>query len=198
MGLEHDREVGSEVTDASAATEPATAPASAADRVLAWLPRMGALALLAGGIWLAALSIRPAEVTLHWETGSEDNVAGFQIWRAEGEGELAALEGETIPARGSAQSGAAYEYVDRAVEAGRRYSYQIEEISPAGDGQRLPDRVEVVASGGGLLYAILGVAASLLGFVMLRRERSRVRSLPEGRGSLKDVDARAERDDDRG
>jgi hypothetical protein len=57
-------------------------------------------------------------VHLEWETWSDEGLAGFEILRATGSGDLRALGDGMLP-------GNQHDYVDRSVEPGTRYDYQL-------------------------------------------------------------------------
>ncbi|MDH4038685.1 MAG: hypothetical protein OEV86_14525, partial [Candidatus Krumholzibacteria bacterium] len=57
-------------------------------------------------------------VHLEWETWSDEGLAGFELLRAVGSGELRALGDGMLP-------GNQHDYVDRSVEPGTRYDYQL-------------------------------------------------------------------------
>ncbi len=57
-------------------------------------------------------------VYLEWEAWSDEGLAGFEILRATGSGDLRALGDRMLPASQN-------DYVDRSVEAGTRYDYQL-------------------------------------------------------------------------
>ncbi|MCB0217956.1 MAG: hypothetical protein H6648_01580 [Caldilineae bacterium] len=181
------------------AAGPSPRPTPIADRIR--LPL--ALVLLAGGAWLLGSNLRPAPIVIRWETGSEQDVAGFNLWRSEPAAETAEpagaapagegrtdddaagdgttgdtdgarlLNAELIPAQGSAQTGAAYAYTDAAVVPGRVYVYQIEELSGDGQATRLPERVEAQAEGAALHYRLEGLALLAIGLLLARQALSR-------------------------
>lgn len=69
------------------------------------------------------------EIILTWETASEIDNAGFNIYRSESAGgEYLKINGALIPAKGSAAQGAAYKFFDRSVERGKTYYYKLEDI----------------------------------------------------------------------
>ena len=47
---------------------------------------MAPAALLLGALYLLAQVARPARVTVSWETGSEQDMAGFNLYRGGGDG----------------------------------------------------------------------------------------------------------------
>ena len=74
-----------------------------------------------------------SSIILKWETESETNNAGFNIYRAESEnGEYIKINSELILAKGSSTRGAAYEFIDAAVQNLKTYYYQLEDIALEG------------------------------------------------------------------
>jgi len=68
-------------------------------------------------------------VLVEWETASEIDNAGFNIWRAGAEaGPYTKLNVDLIPARGGPTTGASYSYVDDAVTNGITYWYKLEDV----------------------------------------------------------------------
>jgi hypothetical protein len=68
-------------------------------------------------------------VILRWQTESETDNAGFNIWRADG---FVKINNAVIPASGSAVSGSEYDFVDDWVLNGKRYFYLLEDIDTNG------------------------------------------------------------------
>ncbi len=91
---------------------------------------MGALWLiLAAALLFYQLSI-PAQVEITWTTSTEQNTAGFFIYRsqdADGEFELV-NDGQMINSQGSPVSGAEYAFIDDDVQPGETYYYLLEEV----------------------------------------------------------------------
>lgn len=84
--------------------------------------------LLAAAIVVSQLSA-PPPIRIEWETETEVNTAGFNIYRMEGdEGEFVQLNEQLIPSKGSPVSGASYVFVDEAVASGQTYYYQLEDV----------------------------------------------------------------------
>ncbi len=72
------------------------------------------------------------EVTLSWETGTEVHTAGFFLRRSLArEGPFVRIT-PLIPPAGETFQGAAYRYVDREVQVGATYYYQLEEVDDQG------------------------------------------------------------------
>jgi hypothetical protein len=76
---------------------------------------------------------KAGKVILQWETETEVDNAGFNIYRAETEdGEYIKINEEIIASEGSATQGASYEFVDDAVQNGRTYFYKLEDLDTQG------------------------------------------------------------------
>jgi hypothetical protein len=72
-----------------------------------------------------------AGAQLHWETGIELDSAGFRLYRGSSEERNAAVQisKSLIPARGSAQAGARYTYLDSTVPASGPAYYWLREVA---------------------------------------------------------------------
>jgi hypothetical protein len=68
------------------------------------------------------------KVILQWSTESEINNAGFNIYKAEGNGQYEKSNSTFIPAEGSPTEGAAYEFIDDDVQNRTTYSYKLEDV----------------------------------------------------------------------
>jgi len=68
-------------------------------------------------------------VLLEWETASEIDCAGFDVWRSDAKnGDYVRINYHLIPSRGGATWGAAYCFVDENVSPGHRYYYKLRDI----------------------------------------------------------------------
>ena len=68
-------------------------------------------------------------VLVEWETASEMDNDGFNLWRAETEaGPYTKLNADLIPAQGGPTTGASYSYEDEAVTNGVTYWYKLEDV----------------------------------------------------------------------
>jgi hypothetical protein len=109
-----------------------------------------ALGLILAGAMILRDTHSPASITIRWESGSEEDVAGFNLWRKDPDSPMGLINHKLneglIPAEGSPLSGASYDFIDETVDAGTAYTYQIEEVSPEGIGRRHPDTIEAVAT----------------------------------------------------
>ncbi len=69
------------------------------------------------------------QVILNWSTETENDNAGFNIYRAESEaGEYIKINNSLIPAKGSSTEGASYQFVDTDVQNRKTYYYKLEDI----------------------------------------------------------------------
>ncbi len=84
--------------------------------------------LLAAAIIIAQLA-NATPIRIDWETETEINTAGFNVYRSEQPtGDFVLLNDALIPSDGNATSGASYSFVDRNVSAGKTYYYRLEDV----------------------------------------------------------------------
>lgn len=67
-------------------------------------------------------------VRVAWETASETDNAGFNLWRSQGGGEYVKLNATLIPAEGGPTWGASYAYDDTEIIEGMSYRYKLEDV----------------------------------------------------------------------
>jgi hypothetical protein len=79
-------------------------------------------------------------ILVEWETATELDTAGFNLYRSENSGQKGQQIGNTFVANGDPTSGAKYSYADTSVVKGVRYYYSLEEIA-ASDGS-----LEIIAT----------------------------------------------------
>ena len=93
--------------------------------------------LLAAGLWIY-WEQTASRIEVTWETATEQGTAGFRLYRREEEnGEFVPVnEDQFVESRGGPSSGAAYNYLDDQVEAGKTYFYLLEEIESDGSRHR--------------------------------------------------------------
>jgi len=78
-------------------------------------------------------SAADGEVVLQWETGSELDNLGFRLYRAlSWEGPYESVTEELVAGLGSSPEGARYSYLDRKLENGVTYFYQLEDVETTG------------------------------------------------------------------
>ncbi len=71
-------------------------------------------------------------VTLTWETRSELNNLGFELYRREADGEFEKITAQLIPGAGNSETAQTYSYVDCGLENGTSYSYQLAAVDFGG------------------------------------------------------------------
>jgi hypothetical protein len=66
---------------------------------------------------------------LQWNTESETDNAGFNLYRAEAENkEYTKINSSLIPVKSSSTQGASYEFIDTDVQNRKTYYYKLEDI----------------------------------------------------------------------
>jgi hypothetical protein len=74
---------------------------------------------------------------IKWETASELNNFGFDVFRGENEeGPFTRVNENTIPGAGSIDTPRQYEFIDDTIEAEKVYWYYVESISMSGERQK--------------------------------------------------------------
>jgi hypothetical protein len=126
-----------------------------------------AVALILGGIFL--LLYDSGGVMITWETASEVDTMGFNLYRAEGSAEVPfeQVNAELIPAKGDPLTGASYEVEDKEAKPGRLYFYQIEEVESDNTYTRYPQVVQVRSGMARQWLIAEGAALILVGCVLL-------------------------------
>ena len=87
-------------------------------------------------ITLASFTAKPfkGEVVLKWNTESETDNAGFNLYRSTSEdGEYIKINDSLIPSQGSTTEGASYEFIDNNVQNRKTYYYKLEDIDLGGN-----------------------------------------------------------------
>ncbi len=112
-----------------------------------------------------------ARVTVTWETASEVDAAGFRLYRSDTpDGPFTLLSADLILAKGDPLVGEKYSYEDIDVTWGKRYYYQLEEISLNGTADRYPQTVTASAGLGWHWAFAAGSALGLVGFLTGHRK----------------------------
>jgi hypothetical protein len=76
-----------------------------------------------------------ASIQVLWETASEIDNAGFNLWRSTSPDEgFVRLNANLIPGQGGPTQGASYAYQDADVTAGVTYYYKLEDVNIYGQG----------------------------------------------------------------
>lgn len=90
---------------------------------------LGLLWLLLAALVVITQLLQPAPITVEWQTETEVNSAGFNIYRAMGEdGPYTKINEQLIAGQGGPSAGAAYTFVDETVRPGETYYYRLEDV----------------------------------------------------------------------
>jgi hypothetical protein len=118
-------------------------------------------------------SAQAATVVIEWETASEIDTAGFNLYRGSSpDGSFVRVNENIIPASPDPLTGGTYSYEDKQVQPGRTYYYELESIDVDGSTSRYGP-TEVTASRNGQFEIILSVGLALVGLVGLVWIRSK-------------------------
>ena len=128
---------------------------------------LGAL-WLAFGITLLIIQLAlPAKIEIQWETETEFDTAGFNIYRSEDlNGSFQKLNEKLIPAAEDAASGGDYSYIDTDVSKGNTYYYQLEDVE-FDSTTTLQEPLAATAPSSSAFVIGLSAAAILIGIFML-------------------------------
>lgn len=138
---------------------------------------LGLLASLLGTGWFgwqAWQAWQSPQVVVEWSTATELDTIGYNLYRSEtADGEYLQVNPQLIPASTDPLTGGEYEYLDLAVQAGRRYYYLLEDLDAAGNTTR-HGPIEVEARGvlgweAAVSVFCLGMAGVLSVFLFPRR-----------------------------
>ena len=138
---------------------------------------VGVVALFALGVSGIRIGF-PPRVVVTWQTASEVETAGFDIYRGPtAEGPFSRITEVPVPAEGDPLVGAAYRFADEDVAWGQQYFYQLEEVELTGDRNRYEEVVQARAGAGWSRALVGGAALAALGTLVpaaaarvLRRE----------------------------
>ena len=99
--------------------------------------------------------------TITWETASEVNTAGFNLYRSTSpDGPWEKVNDQLLPPSEDPVSGGSYSFTDKSAEPGQTYYYQLEEVELSGNATRFdPIKLE---TGAGLPAWPWWVAGALL------------------------------------
>jgi len=78
----------------------------------------------------------PGQVQVNWETESEENLAGWDVYRSEGRAGFQRISEITIPAVGGSDGTVGYQFIDDAVRPGAAYQYYVVGLTLDGLTQR--------------------------------------------------------------
>jgi hypothetical protein len=99
---------------------------TASQRILLYI---GVLWLLLAAAIIISQLANPTPIRIDWETETEIDTAGFNVYRSEQPaGDFELLNDVLIPSNGDATSGSSYSFVDSNVAAGETYYYRLEDV----------------------------------------------------------------------
>ena len=139
--------------------------------------RYGNLLKSAGIFWLllaAALLVYqagdPATVEITWETATEQQTAGFNLYKSSqpDRGFTRINGGQLIASQGGPLSGASYSFIDNEVEGGKIYFYVLEEVEFDGSQNRYEDELFAYTVPAVSWWMVaLTICCGVIGLVML-------------------------------
>lgn len=141
---------------------------------------LGASRTAIGIVWLlmaiailVAHFILPPRVEIRWETASEFQTAGFNVYRSEQRnGEYKRLNAELIPGESGAAEGGRYLFVDHDVEPETVYYYQLEDVELDNSTTRHPP-ITGRAAALGIWAMPLAAVCALVGLLLVATGRPR-------------------------
>lgn len=122
---------------------------------------------------LAWQESQTAVILVEWNTASELNTAGFNLFRSESaEGPFEKINPQLVPASPDPLAGGKYTYRDEAVEPGKTYFYELEDIENTGGSTRYGP-IEVTSERGGKLQIFLSLILAIVGLIGILSIRDR-------------------------
>ena len=112
-----------------------------------------------------------SQLTIRWETETEVNTAGFNLYRAPAlDGPFTKINTNPILAQGDPLLGASYEYLDRGVQPNRSFYYRLEEVEFDGQTNQASlvigktPRLRASVASLATLAVVVGILLSFSGF----------------------------------
>ncbi len=127
------------------------------------------LLIAATGIALVLMPLTPS-VKITWQTATEVNTVGFNIYRSEHGATPALVNGNLIPAKGNSLTGASYAFEDKSVKPFHKYEYSLEEVERNGESNPYPQTVVATAGPPALPFRVVGSVVALVGALLTTRE----------------------------
>ncbi|MFN3308160.1 MAG: hypothetical protein ACK44E_03045 [Anaerolineales bacterium] len=137
----------------------------------------GGLVLLTYGWFLYA----NPRIVIEWQTATEINTIGFNLYRAEdAQGPYLKINETLIPSSNDPLKGGSYQYVDARVVPNRVYIYKLEDLDTQGK-TTLHDPISVAVKPQGLLEMVAGGGMALFGLGVAILRKLRWKSIDEGK-----------------
>ncbi len=127
------------------------------------------LLIAATGVALVLMPLTPS-VKITWQTATEVNTVGFNIYRSEHGATPALVNGNLIPAKGNPLTGASYAFEDKSVKPFHKYEYSLEEVERNGESNPYPRTVVATTGPPPLPFRAAGSAAVFVGAFLTTRE----------------------------
>jgi hypothetical protein len=128
---------------------------------------LGLLWLLLALVVVVVQYSRAPRVRLRWQTETEFDSAGFNIYRSDSpSGVFAKVNEGIVPTGADSLSGASYEYLDYDVERGERYYYRLEDVGLDGRAE-LSGQIEASAPEVSFWVPLLAGGCVLVGLALL-------------------------------
>lgn len=125
--------------------------------------------MVIGGIGLflyGMVLFRTPQVVIKWQTATEIDTIGFNLYRAEdAQGPYLKINETLIPSSNDPLKGGSYQYVDARVVPKRVYFYQLEDLDTQGKSTR-HEPISVQAKPQGQIEMIAGGSLALLGMIL--------------------------------
>lgn len=127
---------------------------------------------IAAIFFVVQLTTSPS-VVIAWAIGSEQETAGFHIYRSESKtGPFNRINKTLISAEGSTVRGAKYEFIDYEVVVGTTYFYQLEEVELDARASRYTNStIKHHASRLSWWEVMVTAVSALIGFILLTSNR---------------------------
>jgi hypothetical protein len=121
--------------------------------------------LLGVAIFILSLTYDP-EILVEWETETEFETVGFNLWRKKGDlGDFRRINEVIIPGSSDPVSGDVYSYVDLDVESGITYYYQLEDIARDGTSTRHKE-LTIKLPQSNALFILLALSSIAFGLIL--------------------------------
>ncbi len=129
--------------------------------------------IMLGGILLGGYglySYRNPRIVIEWETATEIDTVGFNLYRADQPGgPFSKLNYTIIPSSSEPLQGGTYRYVDASVVPNQLYYYQLEDIDTQGNATKhKPISAQVEPQG--IIELALGIMMVLVAAILWKRE----------------------------
>ena len=108
------------------------------------------------------------QVVIEWETASEIDTVGFQIYRSlQPDGPFEKITSDPIPASADALAGGSYRFLDRNLVANQEVYYRLVEIESTGN-ENILGETSVIPERYGWFEAVSGFILIIIGLIFTR------------------------------